>query len=276
VIGWVDQAESSYHALSFINQSKSSLSSSQSSLPNGQTQTPSQPSSNNANTQVQNQSQSGSPSTPTQSNNSTTQNPPTTQANNSTSLVGISSQAGCSNNQAQALSQAGDQNSFFQSSGQDSHGHHDGNSQGGDSNGHHHHDRSTRAGGNFQDTSVVCSQTTFSGGNVVIHQANVGTISGTFSGTYLTFVNLTMSDTGTGTYVATDICACSVGDSSGTLNFYEAGTLVLVNGVWLLYSTATIVQATGDLSYLQGSIALQGVVYISSGLTIGTYSGNAQ
>ncbi len=128
------------------------------------------------------------------------------------------------------------------------------------------------ASGSFLDTSVVSSQTTFSGASETIYQTNAGTISGTFSGPYLTFVNLTISASGI-TYDATDVCACTVGGKSGTLVFEEVGTLTLINGVYYLNSVATVIHATGHLNHLEASITLQGVVYSSTGLTEGTYSG---
>ena len=128
------------------------------------------------------------------------------------------------------------------------------------------------ASGSFIDNSVAASYTTFNGGSEIIYQTNVGTISGTFSGPYLTFVNLTISSTGI-TYNAIDVCSCTVGGKSGTLVFNEVGTLTLINGVYYLNSVANIVQATGSLKHLEASITLQGIVYTTTGLTEGTYSG---
>ena len=128
------------------------------------------------------------------------------------------------------------------------------------------------ASGSFLDTSVLASQTTFSGGSEIIYQTNAGSISGTFSGPYLTFVNLTISATGI-TYNAVDVCSCTVAGKSGTLVFDEVGTLTLINGVYYLNSVANVVFATGSLKHLEASITLQGVVYTPTGLTEGTYSG---
>ena len=86
------------------------------------------------------------------------------------------------------------------------------------------------ASGSFIDNSVFASYTAFNGGSEIIYQTNVGTISGTFSGPYLTFVNLTISSTGI-TYIAIDVCCCRVGGKSGTLVFNEVGTRTLIYGV---------------------------------------------
>lgn len=107
----------------------------------------------------------------------------------------------------------------------------------------------------------------------MIYQINSGTISGTFSGPYLTFVNLTISAGGV-TYIAVDVCSCTVAGKSGTLVFYEVGTLTLINGVYYLNSAANVVASTGGLKHLEASISLQGVVYTPTGLTEGTYSGS--
>ena len=128
------------------------------------------------------------------------------------------------------------------------------------------------ASGSFVDTSVVSSLTTFSGGSEMIYQTNSGNISGTFTGPYLTFVNLTISATGI-TYNAIDVCWCTVNGKSGTLVFDEVGTLTLINGVYYLNSVATVIQSTGRLAHLHATITLQGVVYTPTGLTEGTYSG---
>ncbi|MDG6906443.1 MAG: hypothetical protein JRN20_11725 [Nitrososphaerota archaeon] len=131
---------------------------------------------------------------------------------------------------------------------------------------------SSPANGSFIDTSVVSSLTTFSGGSEIIYQTNAGSINGTFTGSYLTFVNLTISATGI-TYNAIDVCSCTVNGESGTLVFDEVGTLTLINGVYYLNSVATVIQATGRLAHLQATITLQGIVYTQTGLTEGTYSG---
>ena len=130
------------------------------------------------------------------------------------------------------------------------------------------------ASGSFLDTSVVSSQTIFTGTSETIYQTNAGTISGTFSGPYLTFVNLTISATGI-TYNANDVCYCTVGGKSGTLVFDEVGTLSQIDntGPYYLNSVANIVLTTGHLRHLEGSISLEGLVYTPTGLTEGTYSG---
>ena len=71
-------------------------------------------------------------------------------------------------------------------------------------------------------------------------------------------------------YSAIDICTCTVAGKSGTLYFYEQGT---INQFVTLSSTATIEKGTGQLVNRQGTIALQGLVYNQQGLTMGTYIG---
>jgi hypothetical protein len=132
--------------------------------------------------------------------------------------------------------------------------------------------KASSASGSFTDTSVLYSKVTYSGTNVVYDQANAGSIDGTFSGTYTTYVHLTLNLlTGNAVYQASDVCTCSVAKKSGTLYFYEQGT---ITQFVLLSSTATIVQGTHQLVNLQGHIALQGLVYNQLGLTMGTYSGH--
>ncbi len=99
-------------------------------------------------------------------------------------------------------------------------------------------------------------------------------ISGTFSGKYVALVHLTLDLlSGNAVYQALDICTCAVGGKSGTLYFYEQGTITFPN---LLSSTATIVKGTNHLFNLHGNIALQGIVYTATGLTMGTYSWQIQ
>jgi len=127
------------------------------------------------------------------------------------------------------------------------------------------------ASGSFMDTAVLGSSVTVVGTNAVYRQANAGFITGTLSGKYVTLVNLTLDLlTGNAVYSAIDICTCTVAGKSGTLYFYEQGT---INQFVTLSSTATIEKGTGQLVNRQGTIALQGLVYNQQGLTMGTYIG---
>ena len=106
---------------------------------------------------------------------------------------------------------------------------------------------------------------------MVYDQVNAGIITGTFSGSYVTYVHLTLDPlTGYAVYQALDVCTCTVDGKSGTLYFYEEGT---ITHFVLLSSTATIMDGTNHLAKLHGSIALQGLVYDVQGLTEGTYAG---
>ena len=131
----------------------------------------------------------------------------------------------------------------------------------------------TSAGGSFKDLSVLNSKVTYSGTNVVYDQTNAGFITGTFSGPYVTYVHLTVNPvTGNAVYQAIDVCTCTVAGKSGTLYFYEQGT---ITQFVVLTSTASIVKGTGQLVNQQGNIALHGLVYNQQGLTLGTYAGLA-
>ena len=106
---------------------------------------------------------------------------------------------------------------------------------------------------------------------MVFDQANAGIITGTFSGPYVTYVHLTLDLlTGNAVYQALDVCTCTVAGKSGTLYFYEQGT---ITNFGQLSSTASITEGTKHLQHLQGEIALQGWVYDASGLTTGAYAG---
>ncbi len=134
--------------------------------------------------------------------------------------------------------------------------------------------QTSSADGSFKDTAVLISKVTPSGTNLIFDQANAGTITGTFSGKYVALVHLTLDLlTGNAVYQALDICKCTVDGKSGTLYFYEQGTITSTS---LLSSTATIVKGTNHLFDLHGNIALQGIVYTPTGLTMGTYSGQIQ
>ena len=131
--------------------------------------------------------------------------------------------------------------------------------------------KNSSASGYFNDTEVLYSRVTLSGSNVVFDQTNAGIIKGTFSGQYVAHVHLTVDPTGDAVYQALDVCTCTVGGKSGTLYFYEQGT---ITKFVLLSSTATIVGGTDQLAKLQGNIELQGIVYDPLlGLTMGTYAG---
>ena len=131
--------------------------------------------------------------------------------------------------------------------------------------------KNSSASGYFNDTEVLYSRVTLSGSNVVFDQTNAGIIKGTFSGQYVAHVHLTVDPTGDAVYQALDVCTCTVEGKSGTLYFYEQGT---ITKFVLLSSTATIVGGTDQLAKLQGNIALQGIVYDTTlGLTMGTYAG---
>ena len=121
------------------------------------------------------------------------------------------------------------------------------------------------------DTSVISSKSTQIGTTLVFDQANAGIITGTFSGPYVAYVHLTVDLlTGNAVYQAIDVCTCTVAGKSGTVNFYEQGSLTPLG---VLSSTATIVSGTNQLANQQGKIALQGIVYDPLGLTMGTYAG---
>src|SRR5438132_2322295 len=133
--------------------------------------------------------------------------------------------------------------------------------------------RTSPASGSFADIDVLYSKVTYSGTNAVYDQTNAGFITGTFSGPYVAYVQLTVNlITGNAVYQAMDVCTCTVAGKSGTLYFYEQGT---ITHFVVLSSTAKIVKGTGQLANQQGNIALQGEVYNAQGLTMGTYSGQA-
>ena len=89
-------------------------------------------------------------------------------------------------------------------------------------------------------------------------------------------MQLTLYPTGDAVFQAIDTCTCTVAGKSGTVVFYEQGTVTLQPTGYQLSSTVTIIKANGQLTNLQGQIACVGLVDPTTGLTSGTYSGQIQ
>jgi len=132
----------------------------------------------------------------------------------------------------------------------------------------------TTADGTLTQTAVTGFELRIAGTNVVIEQTTRGVMSGTLSGTIEDTVTVVIHSDGTFEAHGTTICACSVHDKQGHVEFAVTDTGKQTSPDTSRFTgRAAITRTTGELSGLAGHLDIEGTVDLTTGLSTIGYSG---
>jgi hypothetical protein len=131
-----------------------------------------------------------------------------------------------------------------------------------------------QASGTFTQTAITSLVPTSAGPNTILQQTSTGVLSGTITGPWEDRLHVVIhpNDRFTTQFVIT--CSCTVDGKSGTLTFRAQDSGELVSpGVAAFEGNAVILDATGELSGMRGSLRIEGTVDVATGLATYDYEG---
>lgn len=131
-----------------------------------------------------------------------------------------------------------------------------------------------QAAGTFTQTAITSLVPRAAGPNTILEQTSTGVVSGTMSGSWEDRLRVVIHPDGRFNAQFTITCACTVDGRSGTLvlRAQDSGRPAgPTTGAFR--GTAVIVDGSGDLRGLRGSLRIEGTVDLLTGLATYDYAG---
>jgi hypothetical protein len=130
------------------------------------------------------------------------------------------------------------------------------------------------ASGTFAQSAITSLDVQTVGGNTIITQRAVGSISGTISGPFQDDLKVVIHPNGKFNAHFTITCTCSVDGNAGVVEIVASDTGELLSPTLAAFAGRAVIKGgTGDLSGLGGVLQIEGTVDVTTGLATYDYSG---
>ena len=133
----------------------------------------------------------------------------------------------------------------------------------------------TAASGVFNQTAITSLDVQTAGGNTILDQTSVGTISGTMTGHFADKIKVVIHPNGKFNASFTITCSCTVNGKFGVVEFVGNDTGELLSPTLAAFAGRLVINgANGDLTGLHGVLQIEGTVNVTTGLATYSYTGD--
>lgn len=131
------------------------------------------------------------------------------------------------------------------------------------------------ATGNFEQNAITSLNVSAAGGNTILDQTSVGTITGTLTGHFEDDLKVVIHPNGKFNAHFTIKCSCTVDGKFGIVEMVAGDTGELLSPTLASFAgRAVIKSASGDLAGLGGVLEIEGTVDVVTGLATYGYTGD--